>query len=102
MRTFRAFPVFVCTAVLFVGCVTQPPALQTPPQLSHSDEVAAFESIVRYKLARLPFPRGSKVYLDAREIFPSNHHIGAAPVEELSRRISTHKIVLIRDEAYPT
>jgi hypothetical protein len=76
----------------------QPDANQTP-QLSHKDELAAFEAIVRYKLAQIHFPRGDKVYVQALEIFPTSLP-RPAPVQELPSRFHDRKIVVISDDNY--
>jgi hypothetical protein len=98
MRASKAF--LLAMTVLLAACVTQPPRPQVP-QLPHREEIAAFEAIVRYKLAQLRFPRHTKVYVDAREIFP-NMHIAEAPVEELAHHITSHEIVFVGQRGFPS
>jgi hypothetical protein len=89
----------VALCVACSGCATPQPTANQTPQLSHKEELSAFEAILRYKLAQTRFPRHSKVYVEALEIFP-NAHPRPAPVQELSARFPDYKIVVIPDDSF--
>jgi hypothetical protein len=83
------------------SCATPQPDANRAPQLSHRDELAAFEAIIRYKLAQIQFPRGATVYVRALEIFPTVP-ARPAPVQELSGRFHDRKIIIMAEDNYPS
>jgi len=86
----------ICLA--FSGCAVAPP--QTP-HLSQKDEIALFESVIRYELARLRFPQHQTVCVEALEIFP-NEPARPAHVQAVSRRFSNYKIIVTSKQEFPT
>jgi hypothetical protein len=88
--------VTICLA--FSGCAVPPPQA---PHLSHQDEIALFESVIRYELARLHFPQHQTVYVEALEIFP-NEPARPAQVHAVAHRFPNHTIVVTSTKEFPS
>jgi hypothetical protein len=87
----------ICLA--FSGCAVAPP--QTPTFVAERRN-CAFESVIRYELARLRFPQHQTVCVEALEIFPNEPAQDPLQVQMVSHRLSNYKIIVTSKQEFPT